>query len=151
MSLPDSSYSSVSLPQQNWTLYLYTDIWGAFVCVCTKRLFMKGLDRTGLKKDLWRTEICQVVQLGEEKAEGWHFPVSSFLRESSGGGGDDLLSLVTGDRTWGNGVKVCQESLDCTIEKVLHPEGSQSLEQVPQESSHSSKPGRVQGVSGQCS
>ena len=36
-------------------------------------------------------------------------------------------------------------------ENVLHPEGGWALEQAPQGSGHSTKPGRIQEMFGQCS
>ena len=43
--------------------------------------------------------------------------VYSFFRRGSGGGGADLLSLVTSDRTQGKGMKLCQGKFKLVIRK----------------------------------
>ncbi|KAK4818505.1 LOW QUALITY PROTEIN: hypothetical protein QYF61_014318 [Mycteria americana] len=56
--------------------------------------------------------------LGEEKAEGRpHHSVYNFLTGGSGGGGADLLSLVTSNRTRGNVMKLRQGKFRLDIRK----------------------------------
>ena len=67
-------------------------------------------------------EVTWFVQLGEEKAEGDLIAAYNFLKEGSGGGGTDLLSLVTSDRTRGNGTKLHQGKFRLDIRKRLFTE-----------------------------
>ncbi|RMB93228.1 hypothetical protein DUI87_30350 [Hirundo rustica rustica] len=64
------------------------------------------------------------------------------------GQGNHFSSVVTSDRTWVNGLKLCRVGFE---KKVLDPEGGWALEQDPQGSDQSPKPDRRQEVFGQCS
>lgn len=78
--------------------------------------------------------------------------VYSFLMRVSGDGGADLFSLVSGDRTRGNGLKLYQGMFRLVIREKFFTCGSgQALEQAPQGSGHGPKPVGVQETFGQCS
>lgn len=85
------------------------------------------------------------------RAEGILIAVHSILKKGSRGEAADLPSLVTSTSTWGNRMKLHQESSDWTLENVLHQEGGQPWEQVPWGIANSTKPIRVQGVFEWCS
>ena len=51
-----------------------------------------------------------------------HFALYSFLRKGSGEGGADLFSLVSSDRTHGNGLELCQGRLRLDMRKYFFAE-----------------------------
>ena len=81
-------------------------------------MIVKGLEGKTYEEQL---RSLGLFSLEKRRLRGALIAVHSFLKEGSRRGGADLLSLVTSDRTCGNGMKLCQGKfrLD-TKEKVLH-------------------------------
>lgn len=91
-----------------------------------------------------KTYEVQLKSLGlfsPEETEGKLHRGLQLPQERSGGAGTDLFSLVTSDRTQGNGMKLPMTGEDQVgyQKKVLHEEGSWALEKALQGSGHSTE------------
>ena len=62
-------------------------------------------------------EVTWSVQPGAEEIEGRLHCSYNFLMRGRGGAGTDLFSVVTSDRTQGNGLKLCQGRFRWDIRK----------------------------------
>ena len=64
----------------------------------------------GLKGKTYKEQLRSLglFSLEKRRLRGALIAVYTFLEGGSGGGGADLLSLVTSDRIQGNGMKLCQ-------------------------------------------
>ena len=67
-----------------------------------------------LPRNRWGHLACSS---DEKKAEGWPCHSQHLPQGGSGGGGADLLFLVTSDRTWGNRMKMRQWKCRLDIKK----------------------------------
>ena len=81
-----------------------------------------------------------MFSLEKRRLRGDLMAVCNFLKGISGGGGTDLLSLVTSNRTQGDGMKLCQGKFRAHIRKRFFNE---TLEQAPHGSDHGTKPVRA--------
>jgi len=72
-----------------------------------------------LKGKTYKEQLRSLGLFSLEKRRLRAEPISvyTFLKRGSGGGGADLLSLVTSDRTWANGMKLCQGKFRLDIRK----------------------------------
>jgi len=76
--------------------------------------------------------------------------VYTFLKEGSGGEGADLLSLVTSDRTRGEGMKLRQGKCKLGVRKRCFTETVVGhWTRLPREMGHGTKSVGAQGASGQ--
>ena len=80
---------------------------------------MKGLEGMSYEEQL---RTLGLSSLEKRSLRGNLLALYSFLRRGSGEGGADLFSLVSSDRTCGNGSKLCQGRFRLDIRKHFFKE-----------------------------
>ena len=107
---------------------------------CAQRRVTKAGKGIEGKTSEERLRSLGLFSLEKRRLRGALITVSTFLKGGSGGGGADLLSLVTSDRTQGNGMKLCQGKFRLNIRKrffmVTAPSLSEFKEHLDDALSH---------------